>query len=243
MLHSISAIIPVYNSASSLEELSIRLTKSLEKLSDTHELIFVNDGSSDDSFSILKKIKLRNSQIKVISLDGNFGQQNALICGFNYAKSDYIITIDDDLQNPPEEIEKLVSKISEGYDVVYGMPYKKQHTKLKIIGSKFNDTLFNLICGKPKDIRISSFRIMKKDLIHKIILNKASFVYISALILKHTKNIANVNVSHDKRMYGKSNYSFQKSLLLFLKIILYYSTLSKFIKNKKPQYKIKHIYL
>lgn len=243
MLDSISAIIPVYNSASTLEELSIRLVKSLEKLSHTHEIIFIDDGSTDDSFNILKKIRFKNSNIKIISLNNNFGQQNALICGFNYAKSDYIITLDDDLQNPPEEIGKLVSKILEGYDVVYGVPLKKQHTKIKNIGSRLNNSLFNFICGKPKNIKITSFRILKKDLVHKITLNKASFVYISALILRHTKNIANIYVSHDKRKHGKSNYSFRKSLLLFLKIIIYYSKLSKFIKNKKPQYKVKHIYL
>ena len=241
MQGSISVVVPVYNSENSLEHFYKVLSMELKKICDDYEIIMVDDGSLDNSYEKMEKLHTIDSRVKIIRLDGNFGQQNALMCGFHYATGEYIITIDDDLQHPPEEIHKLYEKIDEGYDVVYGIPIIKQHSVYRKMGSKMTDYLFNKICLKPKNIKVGSFRIIRKNIISEIIKDKTSFVYISAITFKNTNNISNVEVNHNVRKYGKSNYDFYKLLKLFLKLYLYYSNhkIFKMVASSKPQYVIK----
>lgn len=241
MWSSISAIIPVYNSRNSLDELYCRLSTVLKRASSKYEIILVDDGSIDNSYEKMLELHYKDNQVKVIRLDGNFGQQNAIMCGFHYAQGEYIITLDDDLQHMPEHIEKLMYKLDEGYDVVYGIAEKKQHSFYRNLGSKMTNHLFNKICSKPEDIRVSSFRVIRRNIISEIIKNDLSFVYLSAITLKITKNIGNVYVKHDTRKYGSSNYNFIKLLKLFVKLYVYYSD-SRFVKlfvSSAPQFKIK----
>lgn len=242
MQGSISVVVPVYNSESSLEHFYKALSKELMKICDDYEIIMVDDGSLDNSYEQMEVLHTIDSRVKIIKLDGNFGQQNALMCGFHYSTGEYIVTLDDDLQHPPEEIHKLYKKIEEGYDVVYGIPIIKQHSVYRKMGSKMTDYLFNKICLKPKNIKISSFRIIRKNIISEIIKDKTSFVYISAITFKNTKNISNVEVNHNVRKYGKSNYDFYKLLKLFIKLYLYYSNhkIFKMVTSSKEQYIIKH---
>lgn len=242
MQASLSVVVPVYNSEGSLEHFYSVLTGELNKVCDDYEIILVDDGSIDDSYDQMKKLHALDSRVKIISLEGNFGQQNALMCGFHYSRGEYIITLDDDLQHPPDQIHKLLNKIDEGYDVVYGIPITKQHSSYRKIGSKMTNYLFNKLCLKPKDIKISSFRIIRKNIVSEIIKNKTSFVYISAITFKNTVNISNVEVNHNLREYGKSNYNFYKLLKLFMKLYLYYSNhkIFKIITSSKPQYIIKY---
>lgn len=241
MWSSISVIIPVYNSRNSLDELYCRLSTSLKKISNKYEIILVDDASIDNSYDKMLDLHNKDNQVKAIRLDGNFGQQNAIMCGFYYAKGEYIITLDDDLQHRPEHIENLINKLDKGYDVVYGIAEKKQHSFYRNLGSKMTNYLFNKICSKPKDIRVSSFRVIRRNIISEIIKNDSSFVYISAIILKITKNIGNVYIKHDARKYGNSNYNFIKLLKQFIKLYVYYSD-SRFVKifvSSSPQFKIK----
>ncbi|MDF2531877.1 MAG: glycosyltransferase [Clostridia bacterium] len=240
MYNSISVVIPVYNSASSLQELCSRLNALLAVMAKEYEIILVDDGSQDQSVQHIKEILAKYKEIKLICLERNFGQQNAIMCGFRHAKGDYVITIDDDLQNPPEEIEMLMKEIEKDYDVVYGIPRVKQHSGTRNLGSLMANFLFDVVCGKPRGVRVSSFRVLKRHIVEAVIEEKSSFVYISAATLKYTKNIGNVIVQHEARKHGSSNYNILKLLKLFYNIYINYSSLSKgFIRNNKPQYVIK----
>ncbi len=241
MWHSISVVIPVYNSRDSLEELYERLSTVFKSICNHYEIILVDDGSQDNSYEIMQRLHHKDPKVKIIQLNGNFGQQNALMCGFYYAYGDYVVTIDDDLQHRPEEIYKMIQKLDDGYDVVFGIPIKKQHSFYRNIGSKMTDYLFNKICLKPKNIKVSSFRAIKKNIIEQIIKDETSFVYISAIIYKNTQNIGNVHVKHDARKYGKSNYNFIKLFKLFTKLYIYYSNTLFFrgFKRSCPQFEIK----
>lgn len=245
MWSSGSVVIPVYNSFDSLDELYNRLSKVLNNIFIDYEIILVDDYSTDNSFSKMKEIYNNTNNLKIIRLKNNYGQQNAIKCGFEFATKDFIITMDDDLQHPPEEIIKIMEKIDEGYDVVYGIAKKKEHSFLRNMGSKATNFLFNTICHKPKNIKVSSFRCIKKNIQEEIKRNKTTFVYITAIILKITRNIGNVYVDHKPRKYGSSNYKFSKLMRLFLKLYIYYSDtkfFNKFLENK-PQFEIFESYL
>lgn len=241
MEESISVVVPVYNSENSLEQFYNVISKELKKIYNQYEIIMVDDGSCDDSYNIMKRLHREDSRVKIIKLDGNFGQQNALMCGFHYSTGKYVVTLDDDLQHPPEEIYKLKKKIDEGYDVVYGIPIIRQHSFYRKMGSEITNYLFNKICSKPKNIRISSFRMIRKKIIEEIVKDKTSFVYISAITFKNTNKVANIVVQHNVRKYGKSNYNFYKLLKLFIKLYLYYSEhkIFKIITSSKEQFNIK----
>lgn len=241
MYSSISVVIPVYNSRNSLEELYIKLSLVLQKLTNNYEIILVDDGSTDESYEKMKVLRQGDSKVKVIQLDGNFGQQNAIICGFHHATGDYILNLDDDLQHPPEEIAKLITKLDEGYDIVYGIPLLKQHSFYRNLGSKMTNYLFDKLLSKPVNVKISSFRVIKKSLIDELIKNNSSFVYISAIIFKHTDKVGNIYVKHNSRKHGKSNYNFKKLLKLFIKLYIYYSpsTFLKRFTSSRAQFVIK----
>ena len=177
-----SVVVPVYNSQESLNELFGRLSKVFSQMDKSFEVIFVNDASPDNSISVLKQIANTSNNVTVIDLFNNAGQQNALMCGFNYCKGEYIITIDDDLQNPPEEIPNLFDKLLKGYDAVFGYYEKKNHKKYKNVGSlmirKLNHYIFNL----KGNLKFSSFRIIKREVINEIKDIRTPFPYISLLL-------------------------------------------------------------
>ena len=233
-----SVVIPVYNGENSLEELYLQIKLSLEKITDQFEIIMVDDSSQDKSYSKIIELSRRDKRIKGIKLAQNFGQQNAIICGFNYVNGDFIITMDDDLQHEPKDIIKLYRKIREGYDAVYAIPEDREYTFYRRLGSKLTNYLFDLITDKNSRIRVSSFRIMNRDLVNKITAEKSSFVYISAILLKYTDKIANIFVSHSERKYGDSNYNIFKLTSLFLKLYIYYGNLSflQYFRRDKDQY-------
>ncbi len=238
MEDSISVVIPVYNAANSLDELYQRLINTLQKITDNFEIIMIDDFSKDNSYDKILQLHKKDNRIKAIKLAKNFGQQNALICGFNYVKGDFVVTLDDDLQHRPEDIIALYKTIKKGYEVVYNIPVERKYSFYRKIGSKITNYLFAFITPKKSEIRVSSFRIMSRKLIEKIIKYKAAFVYISVIILKHTDNIGNIYVSHKNRRYGKSNYNILKLIRLFIKLYIYHGNLSilKLFRSKKPQF-------
>lgn len=236
----ISVVVPVFNSYNSLDELYKRLDNTLRENFDEYEIIMVDDHSQDNSYQKLKKYNKKDNRIKIIKLSRNFGQQNALFCGFHHCSGDYIVTIDDDLQHSPHDILRLYDEIKKGYDIVYGIFEQRQQLFYRRIGSYLTDKVFNMITDKRKDIRVSSFRILKKELLKKIIQDKRSFIYLSAIILNETPNISNIEVEHNERKYGNSNYSFIKLFKLFLKLYIYYSNnkICKLFRTDKPQFMI-----
>ena len=220
-----SIVIPVYNSESSLEELCYRINEVFIKLDESYEVIFVDDSSTDNSWNLLKILIEKYKRIKIIQLMKNFGQHNALICGFHHATGRYIITMDDDLQNPPEEIPKLINEIKKGYDSVIGVQEVKQDTLFKNISSLFIRYLNTKIFNKPKDLKLSSFRIMTKAVTDEIKILKTPYPYISGMLLSLTRNIGNVTVIHDKRKYGQSQYNLNKLIKLAFNLIINYTSL------------------
>lgn len=221
-----SIVIPVYNSAQSLLELYERIKKVMENNGIEFEIIMVDDQSRDESYQVMKKLREQDKRVKIIKLACNAGQHSATLCGIRYAKGDYVITMDDDLQQLPEEIPRLFDKIKEGYyDVVFGIPYAKKHRFYRNWGSKLIDKCLNLIYDKPPDLKVSSFRIMHREMALKLAKTNRENIYLAALILKNTSHIANQEVKHDRRKYGASNYNLRKSFRLALDLLFNYSDL------------------
>lgn len=220
-----SVVVPVHNSEEALEELFSRLNATFNKLGNSFEVIFVDDGSSDNSWEVLKKIKHEFPDlIKVIKLNKNFGQHNATMCGFTFAKGDRVITIDDDLQNPPEEIAKLITAYQvNGSDVTYGIYSKKQHTFARNImskGVKKSSKVFMKGLGNG-----SSFRIINNTIIKKILDHNITFVFIDEVLQWYTSKITFVDVEHKKRKHNKSGYSSFKLFNIGSNLIYYYTNI------------------
>lgn len=219
----VTVVVPVYNSAAILTELCLRLTTALNKLTPEYEVVLIDDGSGDESFEIMRLLHRQNRRIRIIALAGNFGQQNAVVCGLRHARGQIIITMDDDLQHPPEEIRHLLEPLKEGYDLVFGISGKKHSSFYRNMGSFMTDRVFNLTGLKGRDIRISSFRAVRSETVHKALAKTPGFVYVSAELLKSAKRVISIPVPYHTRHSGESNYNFRKLLVLFFKLFIYYS--------------------
>lgn len=237
MKQDLSVIVPVYNAAKTVTKLYYGLTQALEGTGCCYEIIMVDDGSTDDSYDLIKRISQDDIRLKPIKLAGNFGQQNAILCGLQLAEGQVLITIDDDLQHPPREIKKLLKKIDAGHDLVFGLPSEKKHPFYRNVGTKIIDCFFNIMKLKPHHLKISSFRAVKREVIRPNISSVEGFVYISALFLKGAKNPANVFFTHEERKYGRSNYNLLKLGALLGRMILAYGILPQRDKHcAKPNF-------
>jgi glycosyltransferase involved in cell wall biosynthesis len=220
-----SVVIPIYNSERSLEELCLRIIQVFKELNESYEIILVEDSSIDNSWQVMKILRKNNINIKIIQLMRNFGQHNALMCGFHHVSGRYIITMDDDLQNPPEEIPKLIDEIEKGYDSVIGALDVKHDTLVKKAASSLIRCINTIIFNKPKNLKLSSLRIMTRALTDEIKIFKTPYPYISGMLLSLTTNIGNVTVKHEKRRYGRSMYNFSKLIKLAFNLIINYTSL------------------
>jgi len=217
-----SILVPVYNSSTSLVELHSRIVNVMEKTG-SFEIVYVSDGSRDDSWKIISGLAEDDSRVTAINLSKNFGQHNALMCAFSYAQGDFSITIDDDLQIPPEEIPRLIAEIEKGYDVVYGTYPKKKHSFFRNMGSWLIRSIFSLIF--KVQIPITSFRIITRHIVQSIVGYNKSFTYIDGLISWHTDSIGSVEVRHESRQQGRSGYSLYKLISLGLNLLTNFSLL------------------
>lgn len=214
MNKKISFVIPCYYSENTLESVVEDIIKEFEN--SNIEIVLVNDGSKDKTFSVIKKLCSNYKFIKGINLSKNFGQDGARMAGYKYCTGDYIVSLDDDGQNPPAEAHKLISKLDEGYEVVFGKYIQKKHSKFKNFGSMVNDKMANVIIGKPKDIRLCSYFAMTKFVAKEIIQYEGAFPYVWGLILRTTDNVTNEIIDHKAREIGESTYTFSKLLGLWL---------------------------
>jgi glycosyltransferase involved in cell wall biosynthesis len=189
-----------------------------------YELIVVNDGSLDQSWDILRAKALQNSHVIAINLLRNYGQPNATFCGLEKSTGDFVVTLDDDLQNPPEEILHLIQKAHNGFDVVFGRFHKKRHSLYRRLGSKFMGFITAKIFPKPKDLVISNFRIIRRDVVDKICSFRTNYPYTSGLILMFSSNPVNVWVEHQPRKEGRSQYGFFKIAEIVMRLLFNYST-------------------
>lgn len=220
----LSVVIPVYRSADTLRPLVERLVRVLDDLGREYEIIFVDDGSPDNAWEALCALQGSYAErIVAIQLMRNYGQHNALMCGLRHSRGKYILTMDDDLQHPPEEIPKLLKAIeSSEWDLVYGSYDSKKHRAGRNIGSALANVFFKLVfrCS----VAFTSFRIIRRELLDSIFSYSLNFTYIDGLLAWNTQRVGQVNVKHDFRS-GRSSYSLRKLIVLMLNLFTNFSLL------------------
>jgi len=219
----ISIIVPVYNSAIALYDLQQQIDSAISGLNVSYKLILVDDGSDDNSWEVIKDLKSKfPEKVTAIKMAKNFGQHNALFCGMRHAKGDYIITMDDDLQHPPEEIKKLIECAENTHaDLVYGISGNYQRPigrKLLRWGFKFTSKLTFSVTAEG-----SSFRLLKKELVNKLIKHNQEFVFIDELVNWYTANIKYTNVRHDPSKLSASRYPFSRLSKLYYNLVFGYN--------------------
>jgi polyisoprenyl-phosphate glycosyltransferase len=220
-----SVIVPVFNSDSTLQELFSRIKSVFGKIGKTFEVVFVDDGSDDNSWTVVKDLKKEHGElIHAAKLTKNFGQHNAILCGISLSQGNAIITIDDDLQVPPEEIPALIDLYhSGGHELVYGIFYKKHHALWRNMGSMFIKKYSQII--KKRKGKGSAFRIFSGSISKQLLSHQQEFVYIDELLLWYTDDIGFVKVQHDPRKEKKSGYTFSRIFNLMFNLMIYYTAL------------------
>jgi undecaprenyl-phosphate 4-deoxy-4-formamido-L-arabinose transferase len=224
-LIGLSVVVPVYNSRDSLPQLCARLEPILKRIAHRYELILVNDGSRDGSWEVVRALTERHPWIRGFDLMRNFGQHNALLCGLREAQHDVIVTMDDDLQHPPEEIPVLVAKIAEGFDVVYGTPLSHPHSLGRNLASRLTKFALQSAMGAETAGQVSAFRILRSNVCSAFTKYQNTFVSIDVLLTWGTQRFAAVSVRHDPRVTGVSQYTFAKLARHALNMVTGYSTL------------------
>ncbi|MGI6068800.1 MAG: glycosyltransferase family 2 protein [Blautia sp.] len=208
-----SVVVPVYNSEHTLEELYSRLRTVFEEtLHEDFELILVDDSSKDKSYAVMTSLREQDNRVKIVQMAKNFGQHPALLCGFSCAKGDFIITMDDDLQHPPEEIPKLVKVMNErdDVDVIIAKYEGRKHNPIRRLGTKLSVYATSKMLGKDPNLEITSFRLIRRFIVEAILKTNTHLPQIGNLLVLTSNRIINVPVRHDARAYGKSGYSFRK---------------------------------
>lgn len=217
-MKKLSIVIPVYNSEKTIEEVVSEIEIVVSKLNSKYdlEIMLVNDYSKDNSLEVCKNICKHKSFVKLISFSKNFGQHNALMAGIKIASGDYIISMDDDLQTPPDEMGKLIDELEKNnYDVVFAKYKTENKSIFRIFGGFVNDKMANILAEKPKNITINSYFIMKKYIADEIIKYDHAYPYMGGLIFRVTQNVGNVLIQHRDRKISKTNYTLKKLLQLW----------------------------
>lgn len=207
---SISIVVPVYNSEAILPELISRLGNVLPGLAKRFEVILVNDGSRDGSWGVVCELEAKYTWVYGINLMRNYGQHNALLCGIRAAKYKVIVTMDDDLQNPPEEIPKLLNKLAEGNDVVYGTPQEERHGFWRDMASQVTKLALQSAMGAKIARKVSAFRVFRTEVRNAFADYRSPFVSIDVLLTWGTTKFDAIEVQHHARQAGVSNYTFRK---------------------------------
>jgi len=222
----VSVVIPVYNSENSLPILISRLEVILHEMKRSFEIVLVDDCSPDSSWQVLKNLKARHGSIlRIAHLLRNTGQHNAVLCGLNLSRGEIVVTMDDDLQNPPEEIPKLIQAIEQGYDLAIGAYDSKKHSVVRNRSGDLIDKVNRMIFRLPKDFQLTSFRAVRRVVVQNVCQMGGVFPYITSMLFSHTSRYINVLVRHDPRPFGQSNYNLKRSLLLASNLIFSYSDL------------------
>jgi glycosyltransferase involved in cell wall biosynthesis len=225
MLSSLSVVVPVYNGALTVGLLTQRLATILPSLAGRYELVLVNDGSRDQSWQVIEELTKTNPWVNAINLMRNYGQHNALLCGIRAANNDVIVTMDDDLQHPPDEIKFLLQKLDEGYDVVYGTPRFEQHGLWRDMSSQVAKIVLSSAMGVDIARNIGPFRAFRTQVRNAFSTYQGTFVSIDVMLTWGTTKFAAIPVHHDLRHSGTSNYTFRKLMTHALNLMTGFSTL------------------
>ena len=222
---SLAIVIPVYNGEKSIGPLVRELEAALSSQFPL-EIILVNDASPDGSLqACLAAQENARSRIHVLDLSRNFGEHNAVMAGLHKSSSDFVVIMDDDFQNPPSEVQKLMRKAEEGHDVVYTRYPEKHHAWWRNLGSNFNNAIATLMLKKPRDLYLSSFKLLNAFTVKQILRYEGPYPYIDGLILRVTRRIGVVEVQHADRKQGKSNYTLEKLFRLWMNMFTNFSIL------------------
>lgn len=220
----LSVVIPVYHGAITITQLVETVQEQLKSYA--FEIILINDGSKDNSEQVCIGLSEKYKNVSFLSLRKNFGEFNAVMCGLNYTKGQYTVIIDDDFQNPPSEIIKLLETAQKGnFDVVYSQYDEKKHHPMRNFGSWLVNQVTTSLFKKPQDLYLSSFKLIKNEVVEEICKYKGPYPYLDGLIFNITDNVGKITVIHNDRHHGESNYTAKKLAGLFLNIIFGYSLL------------------
>ncbi|MCB6203661.1 glycosyltransferase family 2 protein [Extibacter muris] len=214
----ISFVIPCYGSENSIEAVVNEITDTVNTRKDKYdyEIILVNDCSPDGVWKKIQKICTDNDKIRGIYLSKNFGQQSALMAGYRNIDGDLLVSLDDDGQTPVNEVFKLVDRLNEGYDVVYGYYEQRKHSSFRNFGSKVDKVMERILVNRPKNLRSSSFYVARRFVVDELVNYRNPYAYIGGLVFRTTQNISCVPVTQRERYYGESGYTFKKLLKMWL---------------------------
>jgi glycosyltransferase involved in cell wall biosynthesis len=222
---ALSIVIPVYRGADSIAELVAALEG--RRIEGGHEIVLVNDGSPDDSLAVCRGLVARALvPMTLVDLSRNYGEHNAVMAGLRHATGAHVITMDDDLQNPPEEVERLLAFAqASGREVIYTCYGEKQHARWRNLGSRFTNWVAGFVIDKPKGFYLSSFRCMTAFVAREITRYEGPFPYVDGLILQITQDIDSLRVRHLPRAIGRSNYTMRRLLRLWLSMFVNFSVM------------------
>ena len=204
---TISVVVPVYNSAEMLPELVARLEAVLPQISSQHELILVNDGSRDESWAVIQRLAAEKSWIRGLCMMRNYGQHNALLAGIRAAKYDVTITMDDDLQHPPEELPRLIAALNDDVDVVYAPPIIERHGLFRSFASVTTRLTLQGTMGANTARQCNSWRIFRTGLRAAFADYRSPMASVDVLLTWGTRRFAALPLRHDPRAKGRSNYT------------------------------------
>ena len=215
-MKKVSFVIPCYRSEKTLEGVIKEIKETMTKLNQyMYEVILVNDSSPDNTWKTIEKLGGENENIIGINFSKNFGQHAALMAGMRETTGDYVVCLDDDGQTPADEVDKLLAALEDGYDAVYAKYGNKKHSLFRNFGSRVNDMMTRIMLGKPKELFVSSYFGVKRFVVEDMMRYQNSYPYVIGLVLRATKNIANVEVTHREREEGRSGYTLKKLLGLW----------------------------
>lgn len=218
-----SVVVPVFNSAAVVGDTVDGIVRTFESAGLSYEIVLVNDGSRDGSWQVIAAKARGNDRIVALNLLRNYGQHHANLAGLRETTGDYVITMDDDGQNPPEEVLVLIDAAMRGHDVVFGKFERKQHAGYRQLGSKVISMINRRVFAQPPDLTVSNFRILRRDVVDRICASRSAYPYLTGQALMYSHDRTHVTVQHRPRAVGDSSYNLVRIARLVLTILFSYS--------------------
>ena len=215
-MKKVSFVIPCYRSEQTLPKVIAEIEEKMDTLKQyQYDIFLINDCSPDNTMGVIRRLCKEHGHIRGMGFSRNFGQHAALMAGLRHSDGDYVVCLDDDGQTPANEVDKLLDKLEEGYDAVYAKYEHKQHSGFRNLGSRVNERMTRVMLGKPPELYISSYFAVKRFVVEDMIRYENSYPYVIGLVLRATRNIANVPVNHRERESGTSGYTLKKLVSLW----------------------------